>query len=103
MQMKSLHGISVIIPAYNARQTIRRCVESSFAGFVKPLEVIVVDDCSTDDTAALVDKLAQRYPGVVRLIRAPVNAGPARARNIGAAAAKGEYYFFVDSDTAMLP
>jgi glycosyltransferase involved in cell wall biosynthesis len=63
----------------------------------------VVDDCSTDETPAIVQTIAERHPGAVRLIRAPVNAGPARARNLGSAAAKGEYYFFVDSDTEMLP
>jgi glycosyltransferase involved in cell wall biosynthesis len=70
---------------------------------VKPLEVIVVDDCSTDDTAARVEVLVVRYPGIVKLVRAPRNGGPARTRNLGAAVARGEYYFFIDSDTQMLP
>ena len=94
--------VSVIIPAYNARATIAACVESVLAGDVKPLEVIVVDDYSTDDTAAIVGALAVRYPNVVKLIHLPRNAGPARARNVGAASAEGAYYFFVDSDTEML-
>jgi glycosyltransferase involved in cell wall biosynthesis len=94
--------ISVIIPAYNASRFIAACVRSALSGGVEPLEVIVVDDGSTDDTAAIVEALAQRYPGVVRLVRALVNGGPARARNLGAAAARGDYYFFVDSDTELL-
>jgi glycosyltransferase involved in cell wall biosynthesis len=94
--------ISVIIPAYNARATIAACVESALAGDVKPLEVIVVDDCSTDDTAAIVNTMAGRHPNVVKLIRSPRNAGPACARNLGASAAKGTYFFFIDSDTVML-
>lgn len=100
---KSKENISVIIPAYNARQTIAHCIESALSGSVRPLEVIVVDDCSIDDTAAIVEKLAVSHPGIVRLIRASINAGPARARNLGAASARGDYYFFIDSDTTMLP
>jgi glycosyltransferase involved in cell wall biosynthesis len=99
---KSKENISVIIPAYNACRTIAHCIESALSGSVRPLEVIVVDDCSIDDTATIVEKLAASHPGIVRLIRASINAGPARARNIGAAAATGNYYFFIDSDTAML-
>lgn len=96
-------SISVIVPAFNARDSIGDCIESALSGAVAPLEVIIVDDCSTDDTATIVEGISARRPGTVRLIRAPVNAGPARARNIGAAEAKGQYLFFVDSDTAMLP
>jgi glycosyltransferase involved in cell wall biosynthesis len=96
-------GISVIIPAYNASETISACVESALSGSIKPLEVIVVDDCSLDGSAAIVEGLAVRYPGIVKLVRASGNGGPARARNLGARAARGEYYFFVDSDTQILP
>ena len=98
-----MEGISVIIPAYNASHTIGACVESALSGEVKPLEVIVVDDCSTDDTAAIVETLSARHPHVVRLIRTPANAGPASTRNAGGAAARGTYYFFMDSDTEMMP
>lgn len=98
-----MSSISVIIPAYNASRTIAACIVGALSGVVKPLEVIVVDDCSTDDTATIVETLVARHPDVVKLICAPVNAGPSRARNIGAASAKGSYYFFIDSDTEMLP
>jgi glycosyltransferase involved in cell wall biosynthesis len=98
-----MNSISVIIPAYNARATIVDCVGSVLSGGVKPLEVIVIDDCSTDDTASIVEAVIARHPGVVKLIRAPVNAGPACARNLGASVAKGVYFFFIDSDTVMLP
>ena len=98
-----MNSVSVIIPAYNARQTIAPCVESALSGAVQPLEVVVVDDCSSDDTAAVVTGLAGRHPGRVRLVRLPSNSGPAKARNAGAAAARGEFFFFVDSDTEMLP
>lgn len=98
-----MNSISVIIPAYNACETIVDCVESALSGVVKPLEVIVVDDCSTDGTARTVEALVARHPNEIKLIRSPRNAGPARARNIGASAARGEYFFFVDSDTTLLP
>jgi len=98
-----MNSISIIIPAYNARKTIADCVESALSGAVKPLEVIVVDDCSTDDTVSIIEAVIARHPGMVKLIRASVNAGPACARNLGASAAKGDYFFFIDSDTVMLP
>lgn len=96
-------SISVIIPAYNADRTIARCVGSVFAGTVKPIEVIIVDDCSNDSTAAAVEALRGHHGDLIRLVRTPQNGGPARARNLGAAAARGDYYFFIDSDTEMLP
>jgi glycosyltransferase involved in cell wall biosynthesis len=95
--------ISVIIPAYNARETIVSCVESVLSGVVKPLEVIVVDDCSSDDTGQIVKSVIARHPDIVRLLRTPANGGPALGRNMGARVARGSHYFFIDSDTAMLP
>lgn len=95
--------VSVIIPSHNSAPTIERCVESVLRTGYAPLEVIVVDDVSTDGSAAIVERLARAHPDLVRLIRQPVNGGPARARNAGARVARGEYYFFLDSDTEMLP
>ncbi len=85
--------ISCIIPAYNHERYIGEAIESVLAQTHRPLEVIVVDDGSTDSTAAVVAGFGDR----VRLISQP-NAGPAVARNHGAALANGAYLAWLDSD-----
>ena len=95
--------ISVIIPSFNSANTIERCIRSVLATNDQPLEIIVVDDASTDHSPELVEKLAESHPETVTLQRQAVNGGPAKARNAGAASARGNYLFFLDSDTEMLP
>ncbi|HLH42987.1 MAG TPA: glycosyltransferase family A protein [Bryobacteraceae bacterium] len=90
--------VSVIIPAYNAGRVVGRAIESALAQTLPPLEIVVVDDGSSDDTAAV----AERYGAKVRVLR-QANAGPAAARNRGARAAAGEWLAFLDSDDAWLP
>ena len=93
--------ISVIIPSFNSAGTIRNCVQSVLATGYRPLEIVVVDDASTDDSANIVQTLVDSNPSLIRLLRQPKNRGPARARNAGAAIADGVYFFFLDSDTVM--
>lgn len=81
---------SIVVPAYNAAATLNECLEACLAQTV-PVEVIVVDDGSTDETAAI----AQRHP--VTYLHQD-NAGPAAARNFGARAAKAGVLAFTDSD-----
>jgi glycosyltransferase involved in cell wall biosynthesis len=90
--------VSVIIPAYRARATIGEALRSVYAQSLPPEEVIVVDDGSPDDTAELVER---EFPSV-RLLR-QANAGPAKARNAGAAVARGEWLAFLDADDTWLP
>ena len=94
--------ISVIIPVFNAERTLERCVASVIAARPAPLEIILVDDASSDETPALIRTLSERYPSV-KSLRLAANSGPAKARNEGAALAAGDTFFFVDSDTEMLP
>lgn len=91
--------VSVIIPAYNARSLLPACLGALQAAAEDPsaFEVIVIDDNSTDDTAAVARGLG------AQVIELKENAGPARARNIGAGKARGEYLFFVDADTSVHP
>ena len=95
--------ISVIIPSYNSRLTIEHCVRSVIDSGYRPLEVVVVDDCSADDSPEIVNRLRAEFPEIVRLIRCERNGGPAKARNAGARASSAQLLFFVDSDTEMLP
>ena len=97
-------AVSVIIPAYNGSAYIEEALASVFAQTLRPAEVIVVDDCSKDGTAALVERIAQSAPAAVRLIRQAKNSGgPALPINVGVAAASGEFVTVLDQDDAFLP
>lgn len=90
--------VSVIIPAYNRVGTIARSIDSVLVQTYRPMEVIVVDDGSTDQTAEVI----RAYGDEVTLI-CQANGGPSSARNTGAAHAKGEIISFLDSDDAWKP
>ena len=99
----SASGISVIIPTYNACKTIKRCIQSVIDTGYTPLEIIIADDASTDDTSLVVESIIKTKPNKVLLVQLGKNGGPARARNFGAEKATYDYLFFLDSDTEMLP
>jgi cellulose synthase/poly-beta-1,6-N-acetylglucosamine synthase-like glycosyltransferase len=92
--MKGFPTVSVIIPAYNARDTIGKCLQSILDSHYPSdkLEVVVVDDSSTDETISIVSK----YP--VRLLKHDKNKGAAAARNTGVKMSSGEIVAFTDSD-----
>ena len=94
--------VSVVIPAYNAEATIGEAVESALAQMVRPEEVLVVDDASTDATR---DVLARDFGGQagVTLLFRNQNGGPAAVRNQGVSKAKSEWIAFLDGDDAWLP
>ena len=94
-------AVSVIVPAYNVEAYLPEAVESSIAQTVPPIEVIVVNDGSTDGTGAVADAVAREH-AVVRVIHQE-NGGPAVARNTAIAVATGEYLVFLDADDAMAP
>lgn len=85
--------VSVVIPAYNAVWCVRRAVDSVLAQNFRDFEVLVVDDGSTDGTAAILAV----YDDALRVVSKP-NGGLSSARNAGIAAARGEYVAFLDAD-----
>ncbi|WP_448060787.1 glycosyltransferase family 2 protein [Cellulomonas hominis] len=87
--------LSVVVPAYNAEPYLARALDS-LMGF-DDVEILVVDDGSTDGTAALARAYVDRYPGLVRLLRKP-NGGHGSAINTGLDHARGEYLKVVDAD-----
>ena len=97
----SIPKITVIVPAYNIADYLSGCVESLLQQALAELEIILVDDGSTDETGRLCDAFAAREPRI-RVIHQE-NQGPAAARNAGLAAARGEYISFVDGDDRLQP
>lgn len=89
--------VSVVVPNYNGAKTLPLCLTAIAAQTYRPIEVIVVDDASTDDSVAI----AGRFDCTV--IALEHNAGPAAARNRGIAASRGGVVFFVDVDVALDP
>ena len=89
--------VSVIIPVYNGERFLSAALDSVFAQDYRPIEVIVVDDGSTDRTA----EIARGYPEARHIYQA--NQGPGATRNTGIAAARGEFIAFLDADDIWLP
>jgi len=99
--MTGMPGVSVIIPTYNAARYLPEALESVMGQTYKDIEVIVIDDGSTDDTGEIV----QSYRARDRRIRYCLqdNSGPAAARNHGMREANGDYIAFLDADDLWMP
>ncbi|MDX9751790.1 MAG: glycosyltransferase family A protein [Flavobacteriales bacterium] len=94
--------VSVVIPCYNVADLVGRSVASAMAQTHADLEVIAVDDGSTDGTLAMLRTLEQRYPGRLTVV-ARTNAGACAARNAGLERGTGTYIEFLDADDALMP
>ncbi|MCB1768500.1 MAG: glycosyltransferase [Candidatus Competibacteraceae bacterium] len=94
--------VSVVVPAYNCAEHLYDTLKTVFAQDYTPIEVIIVDDGSTDTTPEVLTRLEQERPDQVRVVRQE-NAGSARARNAGCMAARGEFIAFIDCDDPWLP
>lgn len=92
--------VSVIVPAYNSEATIEACVSSALRQSLAPgqVEVIAVDDGSSDGTGAALDAFAAAHPDVVRVVHQANTGGPSVPRNVGLDMARGRYVFFLDAD-----
>ena len=93
--------ISVIVPVYNVSAYLPECLDSILSQDYEKLEVILIDDGSTDDSGAICDAYAQR-DNRIRVIHQK-NGGAAAAKNAGLRAATGEYLSFADSDDFLEP
>lgn len=93
--------VSLIIPAYNAKDYIARSIDSALASDFNNLEIIIVNDGSTDDTQKIIDWYDKNYENVVSIQKE--NGGVADARNVGIDAAKGEFIAFMDNDDLIRP
>lgn len=94
--------VSIIVPAYNASAWIGDALDSACSSTGVTIEVIVVDDASTDGTLSVVRSHASADPRI-QVAQLPVNRGPSHARNVGIALASGEWIAFLDADDLYRP
>ncbi|HET6422245.1 MAG TPA: glycosyltransferase family A protein, partial [Planctomycetaceae bacterium] len=97
--------ISTIIPVYNGAAYLRRAVDSLLATRDPDLEIVIVDDGSQDDSAAIADALQHEFPGCVRFARHPrgENRGVSATRNAGIQVSTGEWLALLDADDYVRP
>ena len=94
--------VSVIIPVYNAARFLDRTLNSIFAQTYKNIEIVLVDDCSKDESAEIIAQYKKENPGIVYHLQ-ETNQGAAVARNTALELAKGRYVAFLDSDDMWYP
>jgi hypothetical protein len=95
--------VSVVIPCHNAAAFVAETIESALAQTYQPLELVVVDDASTDGSWTVIEEVSARHPGRVTALRLERNRGGCHARNLGAATARGRYLMFLDADDVLSP
>ena len=93
---------SILVPVYNSASTLRRCLASASAQTLRNLEIIVADDASTDDSAAVAEAMAAADPRI-RVVRLAQNAGKPHAMNLMTAQARGDWLAVLDADDAYAP
>tara|TARA_B110000879_G_scaffold141430_1_gene184097 strand:+ start:2097 stop:2846 length:750 start_codon:yes stop_codon:yes gene_type:complete len=89
--------VSIIIPSYNSEKFIKQCIESVIAQTYTNWEMLIVDDCSRDDSCLVIKELATQE-GRIKYFLLDKNIGAAEARNVAIQQAKGKYIAFLDSD-----
>ena len=89
--------ISVVVPIYNSGKYLKRCLDSIVNQSYKDIEIILVDDCSSDDSRKICFEYLKK-DFRIKLITNEINKGVAYCRNIGIKMATGKYISFVDSD-----
>lgn len=94
--------VSVITPVYNVEKYIDETLESVFRQTYEDIEIVLVDDCSTDNSAQIIAKYKEFHPEIVYFLQ-PKNMGAGAARNKALELASGQYVAFLDSDDLWLP
>ena len=94
--------VSVLLPAYNVEKYLAKCVDSILQQTYQNFEIIIVDDCSPDDSGKIADKLASK-DARIKVFHHGKNMGYSAARNTGLNHASGDYITFVDSDDWIEP
>lgn len=95
--------VSVVIPVYNSQDYIKECLGSVLAQTYKRIEIIIVDDGSTDQTGIIINDLINKNKHISFIFVSQNNSGPSAARNKGIGYAQGDYIAFLDSDDQWYP
>ena len=92
--------LSVIVPVYNMAKEgiLDYCINSLVRQTLENMEIIAVDDASTDDSLKILRKFEEKYPGRVKVVASPENRRQGGARNLGLREAQGRYIGFMDAD-----
>lgn len=90
-------GVSVIIPVYNKKEYLEKCIESVLDSSFDSVEIICIDDCSTDGSGEILEKIKQKSRNI-KVIKNSENMGVSYSRNAGIDIAKGKYIVFLDAD-----
>ena len=101
--MTNAPWLSILLPVYNVEPYLRECVESIASQADDGVEIMLVDDVSTDGSRSLLHTLQGELKGRLRLLQHQVNGGLSAARNTMLEAATGEYVWFLDSDDVLAP
>ncbi len=94
--------VSVVIPVYNRAEMVKQAVDSVLSQTYRHIEIIIVDDGSTDETVIVAEQLEKEHHEVIRIVYQD-NAGPGSAREAGRQLARGEFIQYLDSDDLLLP
>ena len=89
--------VTFVVPVYNAEKTLAKCLDSLVCQTLQNIEVLLVNDGSSDSSESIAKEYTERYPQLFSLINKE-NGGVSSARNLGIEIAKGEYLGFIDSD-----
>lgn len=100
MEKNTLEAIkvSIIVPMYNTKPYVQRCLESLINQSYKNIEIIIVDDNSTDGSYDIIESYLQEYPHLIKYFKNEQNSGVGFSRNLGIEISTGKYISFVDSD-----
>lgn len=92
-----MNKVSIIIPVYNAQEYIKKCVESFLIGTYQNIEILLINDGSTDSSLEVIRELEEKYPEKI-IVYSQENCGVAKTRNKGIIYATGKYIVFADND-----
>jgi glycosyltransferase involved in cell wall biosynthesis len=95
--------VSIIVPIYNNKSTLIPCMSNLINQTLDDIEIILINDASTDNSMQIINLFSERFPDKVVPIDSPFNQGAGGARNLGIAKASGEYIGFVDADDIIEP
>lgn len=101
--LETKRTLSLIVPVYNVEPYLASCIDSLLAQEVEGMELIFIDDASTDNSFEILKRYQEEYPEIIVLLHNEKNIRQGGARNRGLRCAKGEYVGFVDSDDFLLP